>query len=118
MSLLSLSSVAVQFGADPILSDINLTVAQGDRWGVVGRNGTGKTSLFRVITGALAPEAGHVSHRPGLTMTLLDQHREFGRARTVWEAAAAGYQELVSLERALSDQAEAIGAKGATCARP
>lgn len=112
MSVLALSSVRVQFGADPVLSDVNLTVAQGDRWGVVGRNGTGKTSLFKVITGTLAPEAGHVSRRPGLTMTLLDQHREFGQARTVWEAAAAGYHELVALERDLSGESERIGALG------
>ena len=91
MTLLALSAVRVQFGADPLLDEIGFTVASGERWGIVGRNGTGKTTLLRIITGALQPESGSVSRRPGLHMTMLDQHREFGDAKTVWEAASGGF---------------------------
>src|SRR3990170_1018491 len=55
---LSLSDVSVEFGATTILSGITFTVAEGERWGIVGRNGSGKTSLFRVITGAIKPATG------------------------------------------------------------
>ena len=53
MTQLSLSDVAVEFGATRLFQDITFTVTRGDKWGVVGRNGTGKTTLFRLITGEL-----------------------------------------------------------------
>jgi len=112
VTLLTFSSVDIQFGADPLLSDVSFTVAQGERWGIVGRNGTGKTTLLRHITGTLDPASGTIACRSGLRMTLLDQHRDFGNARTVWEAAAAGYQELLALERSLALETERLGELG------
>jgi len=112
VTLLSLSGVTVQFGAVPLLTDVGFNVSQGERWGVVGRNGTGKTSLLRIILGTLEPEAGSVSRRPGLEITLLDQYREFGTASTVWEAAAAGFADLVALEQSLAREARRLGALG------
>ena len=53
MTILSLSGVAIQYGGEPLLTDIAITVTRGERWGIIGRNGSGKTSLFRIITGAL-----------------------------------------------------------------
>jgi ATP-binding cassette subfamily F protein 3 len=112
MTLLALSSVEVQFGADPLLSGVSFTVASGERWGVVGRNGTGKTTLLHLIRGSLEPEAGVISRSPGLKMTMLDQHREFGTASTVWEAAAGGYGDLLSLERSVATELERMGTLG------
>ncbi len=112
MSLLTFSSVGMQFGADQLLSDVSFNVAPRERWGVVGRNGTGKTTLLHLITGDLDPTSGSISRRPGLRMTLLDQHRDFGDARTVWEAAAAGYRDLLTLERALEEETEGLGELG------
>lgn len=112
MTLLTLSSVSMAFGADPLLTDVSFSVAQGERWGVVGRNGTGKTTLFHLVAGELEPTGGHINRRPGLTMALLDQHRDFGDARTVWEAAAAGYRELLALERRLALESERLAELG------
>src|SRR5213592_4613548 len=85
VAILSFSDLAVEFGATPVFRDVTFTVGSGERWGIVGRNGAGKTSLFRLITGALTPEQGAVARQPGLRVTLLDQHREFGDAITVWD---------------------------------
>ncbi|MGD2120489.1 MAG: ABC-F family ATP-binding cassette domain-containing protein [Gemmatimonadota bacterium] len=112
MSLLTFSSVTVQFGSQPLLSHVSFTVSPGERWGIVGRNGSGKTTLFHLMRGALDPAAGSISRKPGLRMTMLDQHREFGDAETVWEAAAAGYEGLLSLEASLSIEADRIGGLG------
>ena len=108
MTQLSLSNVAVEFGATTLFRNMTFTVAAGERWGVVGRNGTGKTTLFRLLTGESQPTSGVVARQPALRISLLEQHREFGGAATVWEAAAGEFAELLALEQSLTDQAAAL----------
>ena len=108
MTQLSFNGVGVSFGASTIFSDISFTVAAGERWGIVGRNGTGKTTLFRLLTGQLEPSRGTVVRQPGLRVSLLEQHREFHGAEMVWEAAAGELGELLALETSLVEQAEAL----------
>ena len=112
MTLVSLSGVALQYGATPLLDDVNLTVARGERWGVIGRNGSGKTSLFRAITGELDPERGSIFRQSGLRLAVLDQHRDFAGAVTVWDAASVAFAPLLALEHALAEQAGRIGELG------
>ena len=109
---LSMSGVEIAFGAESLLSDVTFTVGEGERWGIVGRNGTGKTSLFRLVMGTLAPTRGAVSRQVGLRVALLEQQREFDGARTVWDAAAGPFAPLMALERSLADQAERFSVLG------
>jgi len=106
---LSLSSVGVDFGATRLFRDITFTVDAGERWGIIGRNGTGKTTLFKLITGDLEPTTGAVARQTGLRVSLLEQHRDFAGAETVWEAAAGQFAELLALEHSLMEQAAALG---------
>ena len=112
MTQLSISGVSVEFGASVLLSDVTFTVARGDRWGIVGRNASGKTTLFRLITRELEPTRGTVSRVPNLRISVMEQHRDFGGAATVWEAAAGPFAELFALEHSLAEQAEALGRAG------
>ena len=112
MSLLSMSGVGISFGATELLKDITFTVGEGDRWGIIGRNGAGKSSLFKVITGDLTATTGNVARKPGLRHALLDQHRAFEGATTVWQAAAAAWREVIALEQSLADQAVQLGELG------
>jgi ATP-binding cassette subfamily F protein 3 len=102
---LAFAGVGVDFGATTLFDDVTFTVAAGQRWGVVGRNGTGKTTLFRLLTGEMQPTRGQIARQPGLRVSLLEQHREFAGATTVWEAAAGQFADLLALERSLIDQA-------------
>ena len=61
MTLLSLANVGVSFGATELFKNVTFTVADGERWGIIGRNGAGKSSIFKLITGALKPTVGSVA---------------------------------------------------------
>ncbi len=112
MTLLSCSNIGISFGATELLKNITFTVAEGERWGIIGRNGAGKTSIFGAITGDLNPTTGAVARKPGLRHALLDQHRAFEGATTVWQAGAAAWREVMALEQGIADQAMALGDMG------
>ena len=112
MTLLSVSNVGISFGSTELFKNITFTVGEGERWGIIGRNGAGKTSIFKVITGEMQPNAGSVARKPGLRHALLDQHRAFEGATTVWEAGAAAWREVVALEQRLAQQAIELGEMG------
>jgi ATP-binding cassette subfamily F protein 3 len=116
VTLFAFSGVGVDFGAVTVFSDVTFTVAARERWGIIGRNGTGKTTLFRLLTGELTPTRGSISRQPGLRVSLLEQHRDFGEASTVWEAAAGELAELLALEISLVEQAAALGADASPAA--
>ena len=115
MTQLALAGVAVEFGATRLLTDVTLTVARGEKWGIIGRNGSGKTTLLRLITGESEPSAGTVARVSGLRFSVMEQHREFAGAATVWEAAAGAFGELLALERSLAAQAAALAEAGDRC---
>ena len=108
MTLISFSGVGVDFGASTLFSDVTFTVGARDRWGIVGRNGTGKTTLFRLLTGEMQPTRGSIARQPGTRVSLLEQHRDFGDATMVWEAAAGELRALLTLEQSLVEQAAAL----------
>ena len=112
LSQISLSNVGVEFGATRVFEGITFTVAKGDRWAILGRNGSGKTTLLRVITGAQEPTEGVVTRQPGLRWALLEQHRDFGGAQTVWEAGAGEFADLLALEHSLAEQAGELARVG------
>ncbi len=112
MTQIALSNVGVEFGASRIFEKITFTIGEGDRWAILGRNGSGKTTLFRIITGTQQPTEGSVTRHPGLRMALLEQHRDFGDAQTVWEAGAGEYAALLALEKSLAEQGTELAVVG------
>jgi ATP-binding cassette subfamily F protein 3 len=106
MTLLSIGNASVQFGATEIFRDVSVTIADRDRWAMIGRNGAGKTTLIRLITGELQPTAGNVARRPGMKIALLEQHRSFKPDAFVWDVVADAFGELRTLEAALADMVQ------------
>lgn len=89
-SLLNLERVSKSYGIRPLLSDVSLGVAAGERIGIVGRNGDGKTTLLRIMTGAEEPDEGRVSRQRGLLVGVLAQHDDFDESHTVREVVLQG----------------------------
>jgi len=112
VALISCSDLAVEFGADTLFSGISFQIERGERWGVIGRNGTGKTTLMQLITGDREPTRGVVARAAGMRVAVMDQYRDLGGAVTVWDAAARGFAEILELEHDLARQAHAIGDAG------
>jgi len=73
MNLVNLESVSLSYGLRPLLDDVSLGVADGDRIGIVGRNGAGKTSLIQVLARVSGPHSGRVTHTSGLRIGVLSQ---------------------------------------------
>ncbi len=89
-NLVNLERVSKAYGVRPLLTDVSLGVAVGERIGVVGRNGDGKTTLLNVMTGAAEPDSGRVSRQRGLLIGYLRQTDELVDTHTVREAVLAG----------------------------
>jgi ATP-binding cassette subfamily F protein uup len=88
-NLVNLERVHKAYGIRPLLADVSLGVGEGERIGVVGRNGDGKTTLLRVLTGDEQPDDGRVSRRRGLHLGFLRQSDDFAPGTTV-RAAVLG----------------------------
>jgi ATP-binding cassette subfamily F protein 3 len=115
MTQLAVSDAAVEFGGTRLFGGVTFTVSHGDKWGIIGRNGSGKTTLLRILAGRQEPTSGTVARAAGLRVSVMEQHREFAGATTVWEGAAGAFRDLLALERSLAEQAAAMAEAGDAC---
>ncbi len=88
MTLLTLLDAELAFGLHPLLDRASLTVQEGDRIGLIGRNGTGKSSLLNVIAGRLELDDGEARRKDGLHVALVEQEPELPAASTLRESLA------------------------------
>ena len=98
--LITFNSVNFSYIGEPILSDINFTLNEGERVGLIGENGAGKTTLLKLITGDLAPESGAVQKKNGISVGFLAQTGGFESDGTVYsEMLGAVKPQLDALSR-------------------
>lgn len=101
--LLSLKNVSLRFGAEPLFANVSLAVAAGDRMCLVGRNGGGKSTLLKVLSGTVEPDAGERWAKPGLRVSVLAQDTQHGAAVTVADlVGASGAVPRHTVEAALA----------------
>jgi ABC transport system ATP-binding/permease protein len=87
--LLQLTEVSLAYGHVPLLDHADLVVEPGERIGLIGRNGTGKSSLLRVVEGLTAPDDGRVWLSPGARVASVAQEPSFTAGQTVLEAVSS-----------------------------
>ena len=93
MPLIQLSAVSLAHGHVPLLDRVDLVIEPGRRMGLIGRNGTGKSSMLRIISGESKPDDGTVWRAPGLKLASVPQEPRFTPGQTVFEAVAEGLGE-------------------------
>ena len=89
MTLIALKDAELAFGLTPLLDAASLAIADGDRIGLIGRNGTGKSSLLGVLAGHLALDSGEVQRKPGLRVALVEQEPALPEAATLRDSLLA-----------------------------
>lgn len=94
MSLLSLRAVTLSYGHPPLLDGVDLEIDPAERVCLIGRNGTGKSTLLKLIDGEIQPDAGSVWRSDGLRVARLAQEAPLGDEHLVLEVVAAGLGEL------------------------
>ena len=90
--MIKLSGISKSFGAQVLFEDLNFSVNRRERIGLVGRNGHGKTTLFRIILGELEADAGKIMTPRRYSIGYVDQHLEFSQP-TVLEETCLGLPE-------------------------
>ena len=90
MPLLQFQDVTLRYGSTPLFDSINLQIDKGERICLLGRNGAGKTSLMRVMTGEEIPNQGEVVRTGGMVITRLNQEMTDAREGTVIEVIRSG----------------------------
>ena len=109
MSLLTAVGLHVQVGHQVLFRDLGFTIEPGQRIGLVGRNGTGKTTLLKVISGEREPDSGKVEFRRGTRIGLLRQDPVFNAGDTVRTAAAKAFGPLIEAIAELESVFDAMG---------
>jgi ATP-binding cassette subfamily F protein uup len=94
MALISVTGVSMSFGGPRLLDGVSVQIEPGQRVCIVGRNGEGKSTLLRLLSGDLTPDAGDVARAPGLKVARLSQKVPEELFGSVFEVAARGLGEL------------------------
>src|SRR5215207_7643076 len=101
--LFRLSEVYKSYGVQDVLRGASLQVNPGEHVGLVGRNGAGKSTIFRLVRGEEAADRGEVVRARGVKLGLLDQHVHFKRGSTVHESVLAAFGRLQQIEHEMHE---------------
>ena len=101
--LLNVSHIFKSFGEDGIIKDATFTVDEGSKVAIVGNNGTGKSTLLKIIVGDLPADSGEVTLKKDATMGYLAQYQEDSFGSSILDTVLSAREDLLSMEKRLSD---------------
>ncbi len=108
MASIALEDIAKSYGPQQVLDGVSLELHAGEKVGLVGANGSGKTTMFKIIAGLELPDSGTVTQAKGLEIAYLPQTPSFSQGQRLLNAVAAPLQSQKELERRLGDLAAEI----------
>ncbi|MFA5490935.1 MAG: ATP-binding cassette domain-containing protein, partial [Candidimonas sp.] len=92
-SLITLTGIQLAYGHQPLLDKADFTIQTGERIGLIGRNGTGKSSLVKILDGRTEPDDGEVMRAGGLRTATVEQEPELDEDLTVYDALCGDLTE-------------------------
>ncbi|MBU2951843.1 ATP-binding cassette domain-containing protein [Tamlana agarivorans] len=96
--MLSVSNLSVQFGKRVLFDEVNTTFNNGNCYGIIGANGSGKSTFLKIISGKMDPTSGHVSLESGKRMSVLEQNHNLYDEHTVLETILMGNKPLFKIK--------------------
>jgi ATP-binding cassette subfamily F protein uup len=96
-TILSASEIEINFGQQNILNQASLSIHAGDRIGMVGRNGSGKSTFLKILVGLMQPDAGKIVRSRDLTFGYLTQEFTLDESKSVYENVRSGAQHILDL---------------------
>lgn len=101
--MLSVSNITVEFGGFTLFSDISFLINKGDRIGLVGKNGAGKSTMLKIIAGVQKPTQGAVAMQNNLAIGYLPQEMAHQSGKTVFDEAATAFDEIKNVQKRLEE---------------
>jgi ATP-binding cassette subfamily F protein uup len=99
VNLITLDGISKTLGDEALFAGLSLSIGTGDRIGLVGRNGRGKSTLLRILEGSLEPDSGRVARKRSLKVSLLEQRPSFGIEASLEDFLYGGSSTLTALAR-------------------
>jgi ATP-binding cassette, subfamily F, member 3 len=109
MIICSVQQISKMFGGNLVFENLSFEVHEGDRIGFVGRNGTGKTTVFKLISGVEQPDAGEIHTKKGARIGYLSQIPQYGNSTTGRDVLKSAFQELIEIEARLKELETQMG---------
>jgi ATP-binding cassette subfamily F protein 3 len=100
--MLNVHKLNVSYAGEALFEDIAFRLVPGDRVGLIGKNGAGKSTMLKLLAGETEPTAGTVSRDKGLAVGYLKQDLDFESGRTVLDEAYQAFEEIIELESELN----------------
>ena len=97
MPLFRLSDIQLSYGTQVLLDHVDLTIQPGERWGLLGRNGAGKSTFLKLLRGQILPDGGELWRQPELRVAWLDQELPEAGEQSVFDYVADGLAEAAAL---------------------
>jgi ATP-binding cassette, subfamily F, member 3 len=106
--MIDLNNVSLQFGGKYLFRDVSFKINSGDRISLVGANGTGKSSLLKLIDGELLPESGKIQKQKRITIGYLPQEQVIHEGKSLFEEAKSALTDIIDLQNKESDITEKL----------
>ena len=95
--MISINKLNKYYGSAPVLIDVDIEVRDGEKLGIVGKNGCGKTTLFKIISGVLDYDSGEIAISKGQTLGIIDQMPTFDGITTVEDVLKSAFNDILAL---------------------